>query len=96
MVEDAIGIEEVVAIGYGTKVKGELTGSIAKTDNTTFETRPITNTMNALQGVLPGVTVTMGSGQPGRENYSLQIRGASSISGSKPLVLIDGVGLKVG
>jgi len=52
--------------------------------------------MNALQGVLPGVTVTMGSGQPGRENYSLQIRGASSISGSKPLVLIDGVGLKVG
>ncbi|MGH2622234.1 MAG: SusC/RagA family TonB-linked outer membrane protein, partial [Sphingobacterium sp.] len=50
-----------------------------------------TNTLNALQGALPGVTVTRGSGGPGKENYNLQIRGASSISGSKPLVLIDGV-----
>ena len=91
MEEDAIGIEEVVAIGYGTKVKGELTGSISKVDNQTFEARSITNTMNALQGALPGVTITRGSGRPGNENYSLQIRGASSISGSKSLILIDGV-----
>jgi|SRR5665647_428548 len=88
---DAIGIEEVVAIGYGTKLKGELTGAVSKADNKMFEARPITNTLNALQGELSGVTVTRGSGRPGNENYSLQIRGASSISGSKPLILIDGV-----
>ncbi|SDC58373.1 SusC/RagA family TonB-linked outer membrane protein [Niabella drilacis] len=84
-------LNEVVVIGYGTKLKGELTGSVAKVDNKAFETRPLTNAMNALQGALPGVTVTRGSGRPGNENYSLQIRGASSVSGSKVLVLIDGI-----
>jgi TonB-linked SusC/RagA family outer membrane protein len=91
MEEESVGLEEVVAIGYGTKVKGSLTGSISKIDSQTFETRPITSPLNALQGALPGVTVTRGSGQPGRENYSFQIRGVSSMSGSKPLILIDGI-----
>lgn len=91
LIEDLTLIDELVVIGYGAKLKGELTGAVSKTDNTTFEARPITNTLNALQGVLPGVTVTRGSGRPGSENYSLQIRGASSISGSRSLILIDGV-----
>lgn len=84
-------LDEVVVIGYGTKLKGELTGAVSKVNSKVFETRPLTNTMNALQGTLPGVTVTRGSGRPGSENYSLQIRGASSMSGSKVLVLIDGI-----
>ncbi len=84
-------LDEVVVIGYGTKLKGELTGSVSKISNETFETRPLTNTMNALQGAMPGVTVTRGSGRPGNENYSLQVRGASSIGGSRVLVLIDGI-----
>lgn len=88
---DITNLQEVVVIGYGTKLKGELTGAVSKVDSKTFETRPLTNTMNALQGALPGVTVTRGSGRPGSENYSLQIRGASSIGGSKVLVLIDGI-----
>ena len=91
MEEDAVEVEEAIAIGYGTKLKGEVTGSVSKADNKLFETRPLTNTLNALQGTLPGVTITRGSGRPGGENYSLQIRGASSISGNKPLTLIDGV-----
>src|SRR5690606_18388145 len=62
-------LDEVVVIGYGTKLKGELTGSVSKVSNKVFETRPITNTLNALQGALPGVTVTRGSGGPGKENY---------------------------
>ncbi|MDP3913596.1 MAG: TonB-dependent receptor [Bacteroidota bacterium] len=89
--EETIGIDDVVVIGYGTKLKGELTGSISKVNNQVFEKRPITNTMNALQGALPGVVVTRGSGRPGGEDYSLQIRGYSSIAGSSPLVLIDGI-----
>ncbi|MEO6915381.1 MAG: SusC/RagA family TonB-linked outer membrane protein, partial [Chitinophagaceae bacterium] len=84
-------LSEVVVIGYGTRQKGELTGAVSKIDSKTFESRPITNTQNALQGALAGVTVTRGSGQPGRENYALQIRGTSSINGSKVLVLIDGI-----
>jgi TonB-linked SusC/RagA family outer membrane protein len=84
-------LNEVVVIGYGTKLKGELTGAVSKVDSKAFETRPLTNTMNALQGTLPGVTITRGSGRPGFENYSAQIRGASSVNGSSVLVLIDGI-----
>lgn len=84
-------LNDVVVIGYGTRQKGELTGAVSKISDKTFEDRPLTNTLSALQGAMPGVTVTRGSGQPGRENYSLQIRGASSINGDKVLVLIDGI-----
>ncbi|MFT4018858.1 MAG: TonB-dependent receptor [Agriterribacter sp.] len=84
-------LNEVVVIGYGTKLKGELTGAVSKVDGKAFETRPLTNTMNALQGALPGVTVTRGSGRPGFENYDVQVRGASSVSGSRVLILIDGI-----
>ena len=91
MLNDAIGLEEVIAVGYGTRMKGELTGSISKVGEDIFEARPITNTLNALQGALPGVTVTKGSGRPGRENYDFQIRGISSVAGSSPLILIDGI-----
>lgn len=84
-------IDEVVVIGYGTRTKGALTGSVSKVDSKTFEQRPLTNTLNGLQGAMPGVTVVRGSGQPGAEGYSLQIRGYSSINGNQPLTLIDGV-----
>ena len=91
MAESIVGLDEVVVIGYGTRLKGEVTGAIAKVDAQTFEDRPITNALSALQGALPGVVVTKGSGRPGRENFDFQIRGFSSIGGSAPLVLIDGI-----
>lgn len=91
LAEDVKNLKEVVVIGYGTKLKGEVTGAIVQTDKKVFEMRPIVNTLDALQGVLPGVTVTRSSGKAGGEGYSLQIRGYSSINGNKPLVLVDGV-----
>src|SRR5690606_31141007 len=84
-------LSEVVVIGYGTKLKGELTGAVSKVDSKTFETRPLTNAMNALQGTLPGVTITRNNGKPGREGYAIDVRGASSLSGNKALILIDGI-----
>jgi TonB-linked SusC/RagA family outer membrane protein len=89
--EEVIGLEEVVAIGYGTRAKGALTGSISTAESEVLESRPVTNTLNAIQGILPGVTVTRSSGRPGQENYQLQIRGYSSKNGNQPLVLIDGI-----
>lgn len=89
--EDNEILEEVVVIGYGTRAKGAITGSISKIGEEIFESRPISNTMDALQGAMPGVTITRSSGQPGNEGFAMQIRGSSSINGNKPLVLIDGV-----
>ncbi|WP_289062210.1 TonB-dependent receptor [uncultured Zobellia sp.] len=91
MEESASGLDEVVVVGYGTKLKGELTGSVSKVGDKIFEDRPVINTLDAMQGAMPGVTVTRSSGQPGREGYSINIRGASSIAGSSPLILIDGI-----
>lgn len=84
-------LEEVVVIGYGTRAKGALTGAITQVGGDVLESKPVTNTMDALQGVIPGVTITRTNGQPGAEGFAMQIRGYSSMNGNKPLVLIDGV-----
>ena len=89
--EESIGIEEVVAIGYGTQKKVNLTGSVAVASKEVFENKSVPNAIAAIQGSLPGVTVTRSSGKPGSENYQLQIRGRSSINTVGVLTLIDGV-----
>lgn len=92
LVEETIGIDEVVAVGYGTQRRASLTGSVASTDSRALESRPITNTAEAIQGVLPGLTVQRSSGQPGAQGFELNVRGVSSTNGGNaPLVLIDGV-----
>ncbi|TQO39735.1 TonB-linked SusC/RagA family outer membrane protein [Arenibacter algicola] len=89
--EDASGLDEVIVVGYGVKKKGELTGAISKVDSEVFRNRPLNNSMDALQGRIPGVTISKGNGRPGDGAYQFQIRGFSSINGNSPLILIDGV-----
>lgn len=86
------GLDEVVVIGYGTRLRqGDLTGAVTKLSADKIESRPVTGTMDAIQGLIPGVTITRQSGQPGNQGYQLAIRGASSVNGNVPLVLIDGI-----
>lgn len=82
---------DVVVVGYGSQKKTNLTGAVATIENRKIQNRPVTNAIAALQGLAPGVTITRTTGEPGREGYDLQIRGASSVNGSAALVLIDGV-----
>jgi len=90
-------LNEVVVVGYGTRTKGAITGAISTVKSEVFENRPINNVYDALEGELPGITITQGSGQPNAQGYTLQVRGFSSINGSTaiggedPLILIDGV-----
>lgn len=84
-------LKEVIVVGYTTKDKASVTGSISQIDSKAFESRPLVNASSALQGAVSGLTVVRSSGQPGRQGYDLQIRGFSSVNGNKPLVLIDGV-----
>jgi TonB-linked SusC/RagA family outer membrane protein len=88
--EDAIGLEEIVVIGYGTQKKANLTGSVSSITPKDLETRPIASTSVALQGVTPGVTVTSRTGAPGSTG-TIRIRGIGTLNDSDPLVLIDGV-----
>jgi TonB-linked SusC/RagA family outer membrane protein len=88
----AIELQAVVAVGYGEKRREDLTGAVATIGSAPLESRPITNTLAAIQGVIPGVVVQRSSGQPGIEDFNLNLRGASSANGgNSPLVLIDGV-----
>ncbi|MCW0482381.1 TonB-dependent receptor [Gaoshiqia sediminis] len=88
--EDAIGIEEVVAVGYGTQKKATLTGSIETVAAETFKDRAVTSPALALQGQTPGLVVTRSSSRPGKEGIDFQIRGATSVNGGEPLIVIDG------
>ncbi|WP_448635031.1 carboxypeptidase-like regulatory domain-containing protein [Pedobacter panaciterrae] len=84
-------LNEVVVVGYGTRVKGAITGAISTVKSDVFENRPLNNSLDALQGTVPGLTITKGSGQPGNQSYGIKIRGYSSVNESNPLMLIDGI-----
>jgi TonB-linked SusC/RagA family outer membrane protein len=84
--EETIGIEEVVAVGYGTQKRGNLTGSVSSIKSEKLTIAPIANVTNSLAGQMPGLITKQGSGQPGSDGASLSIRGFDS-----PLVIVDGI-----
>ncbi len=89
--EGGILLDEVVAIGYGTAKKGNVTGSIARVTSEKLEDRPVSNIAQSLQGQLAGVEVRSTTGEPGQE-LQIRIRGAASINaGADPLYVLDGI-----
>ncbi|WP_291528561.1 SusC/RagA family TonB-linked outer membrane protein [Bacteroides sp. UBA939] len=103
--EDSKLIDEVVVIGFQSQKKGNLTASVASIGAETLENRPVANIGQALQGLVPGLNVSINGGDPNKVP-SLNIRGATTfqargtsnddknkfdiVSGS-PLILLDGV-----
>lgn len=95
MKTDAISMQEVVVVGFGTQKRANLTGAIATVDKEYLQSRPVNNAIQAMQGVVPGLNISA-SNQGGRLNQGMDIniRGAGTIgqgSGSAPFVLIDGI-----
>lgn len=84
-------LEEVVVVGYGTQKKVNLTGSVSAIGGEELSKRLVGQTSMALQGALPGVTITQRSGQPGADAGGIRIRGIGTLNNANPLVLIDGV-----
>jgi TonB-linked SusC/RagA family outer membrane protein len=92
---DAIGIEEVVAIGYGTRSKQALTGSVINVNTDEMKKmNPVNNITNALQGMVPGVVANSGN-TPG-SGANIQIRGIGTINNTSPLIIVDGVPSDIG
>jgi len=91
LASSTLEIEEVVAIGYGTVKKRDVTGSVASVSGKQIVAIPVSNVAQALQGRLPGVNVISQDGRPDAK-ISIRVRGGGSISQSnEPLTLIDGV-----
>ncbi len=83
-------LEQVVVVGYSRQKKVNLTGAVSVISGNEIAKRPVFNTTGALQGALPGVTVTQSNGQPGAA-ATIRIRGIGTLGNNDPLILIDGV-----
>ncbi|MDE6332886.1 MAG: SusC/RagA family TonB-linked outer membrane protein, partial [Muribaculaceae bacterium] len=82
--------DEVVAIGYGSIRKSDVTGSVASVKPETLTNTPANSVENLLQGRAPGLSVNNPSQDPGASS-TVRIRGASSLNGSNsPLIVVDG------
>ena len=91
LAEDATTLQDVVVVGYGTMKKSDLTGSVSSAEGSMLAAKGTTSAMEALQGAVPGASITQTSGRAG-SGFDIQIRGKSSINGSSsPLYVVDGV-----
>lgn len=90
--EDAVGLEEVVVIGYGTVKKSNLTGSISSIRGKELAQATTGGIQDVLQGRLAGVLITPTSGQPGGAT-DLSVRGVATFGDGNPLYVIDGIPL---
>jgi len=92
--EDAISLGEVVAIGYGSQKKKEVTGSVASIKAEDFNAGIKTSPIGLLQGKVAGLNVIKTSSDPTNTGYSIQIRGFSTLdkgAGTSPLFIVDGI-----
>ena len=93
LAEDTHVLQEVVAIGYGSQTKKEITGSVASVKADDFNKGSFNSATGLLQGKVAGLTMSKDAGgDPTNRDFSVQIRGAGSLTGSTtPLFIIDGV-----
>jgi TonB-linked SusC/RagA family outer membrane protein len=88
---DAVGLNEVVVVGYGTQKVKDITGSVSQISAEAIDDRPIFGLNDALAGKAAGVHVVTSSGKPQSGSF-IRIRGTTSIdASSEPLYVIDGI-----
>lgn len=96
--EDTELLDEVVVVGYGTQKKQNLTGATTTVNmDKVLGNRPVASTGTALRGVIPGLQISNGNGEPGASN-KWSIRGAIGTineGGGSPLVLVDNVEMDI-
>ena len=91
LIEDTKLLDEVVVIGYGTARRSDVTGAISSINEKTLKEVPAANMTQALQGRLPGVSISQTSTRPGQSGQ-IRIRGSRSLSASNdPLIVVDGI-----
>ncbi|MBR5885173.1 MAG: SusC/RagA family TonB-linked outer membrane protein, partial [Alistipes sp.] len=89
--EDAMGLDEVVVIGYGAVKKSDMTGSVIAVKAEELNRGALTSPQELLRGKVPGVNIVSGNGAPGA-GAEIRIRGGASLSAyNDPLIVIDGV-----
>ena len=90
LAEDAVGLAEVVAIGYGVVKKKLVTGATLNMSGDDIQKLNTVSPLTAMQSQSPGVSITQNSGKPGSD-FKINIRGLGTIGNASPLVIIDNV-----
>ena len=103
MQEEAIGLDEIIVVGYGSQVKATLTGSITQQRGEELQRTPALNLADATAGMFTGLKTINRSGAPGadgsnraEEPTAMLIRGESTLGNSQPLIVIDGIQAREG
>lgn len=91
LVSQAVLLEGIVVVGYGTQARELVTGAVASVSGADLEAIPTTNLSNTLNGKLPGVMAVNASGEPGANGSTIRVRGNHTLNDNSPLVVIDGV-----
>ncbi|WP_420322217.1 TonB-dependent receptor [Flagellimonas sp.] len=99
LLEDTAGLDEVIVVGYGTQAKKEVTGAVAQVSGEDLTQAPVSTLTNTLTGRLPGLTIANSVSEPGREEFTVRVRGLSSfdadpndgIDPNGALIVIDGI-----
>ncbi len=91
LAEEAVALDDVIVVAYGTAKKESFTGSAGVVKGDELSKRPVGNLTKSFEGTVAGVQVTSGGGQPG-EGASIMVRGNGSVNASStPLYVVDGV-----
>jgi len=88
---DVASLDEVVVVAYGVQKKVSVIGSVASIDRKSLMKSSSPNLSSALSGKLPGLTTIQTSGEPGRDDVTMFLRGAATTNGTSPLIMVDGV-----
>lgn len=89
--EESKLIDEVIVVGYATQKKESVIGSITSIDNSSIKALPVSNVTQALAGKLAGVQVVQSSGEVGRDEANVYVRGLATYGVATPLVVVDGI-----
>jgi TonB-dependent SusC/RagA subfamily outer membrane receptor len=88
---DTKTLEEVVVVGYGIQKKESVVGSISSITSKTLVSIPVSNITQSIAGKLSGVQVVQTSGEIGRDEADIFIRGQATYGNSNPLIVVDGI-----
>lgn len=90
--EDAVGLEEIVVVGFGEQKKATLTGAVTQVKGAEMiKGKSTSSAALAMQGEVPGLVITRTSARPGNEGLDIKIRGDISVNNISPLILLDGL-----
>ncbi|WEK33945.1 MAG: TonB-dependent receptor [Candidatus Pseudobacter hemicellulosilyticus] len=84
-------LNEVVVVGYGTKRRAEVVSAVDVIKADQIESRPVSNVMQALQGLSPSLVIQQRNMNPNNNSMNINLRGISTMSNNAPLLVIDGV-----